>query len=204
MANNLLVRLLSQNNLTSLPSGLVLVSGENVTTAGAMLMEMTAAEFLTAHDCGLYTVGQLEERHYSFGVRRGSPLTRTFSHHLLQLVETGRVSRARDRWWPQQGHCDDNVKSGDIYNSLDLVMMGPPFIFLGIGLLLSCLLGLLEMVVSLRTRKISSLSRYLKQRLSSPPSSPVVRDGGVSHVATQTVLWASSRANTPAPGNRHF
>lgn len=179
-----------------------MVSGENITTSWAMLMETTAAEFLSAYDCSLYTLGHLEERHYSFGFRRGSPYTRLFSHHLLQLVETGRISRARDRWWPQSGECESVWSEDSSANSLDLVMMSPPIILLGLGLLLSCLVGLLEMMVSLRTRRISPLLRHLNQRLASPSSSSSRRtEDGVSHVATQTVLWASSRATTPAPGN---
>ena len=86
--------------------GLALLAGENNnSTPGAMLMERTAAEFLTGYDCSLYTLGNLEDRHYSFGFRRGSTEARRFSQHILHLAETGRISRAREVWWAQPAEC---------------------------------------------------------------------------------------------------
>lgn len=34
-------------------------------------MESNAADYLTAQDCSLYTVGSLEDRHYAFGFPKG-------------------------------------------------------------------------------------------------------------------------------------
>ena len=36
----------------------------------ALVMESTAAEYLKSQDCGLYTVGHLEDRHYAFGFKK--------------------------------------------------------------------------------------------------------------------------------------
>ena len=188
-------------------AGLALVSGEsNSSTSGAMLMEMTAAEFLTAQDCSLYTVGHLEERHYSFGFRRGSPYARLFSRHLLELAETGRISRARDVWWPQQADCSPGQSRTRSASSLDVAVMSPAFIFLGLALLLSCIVALLEITMTARGRKISSVPSYLKKRLTFTSTSPRQLEKAeieVAHTATQTVLWASSRAATPAPGRNY-
>ena len=167
-------------------------------------MEMTAAEFLTAQDCSLYTVGHLEERHYSFGFRRGSPYARLFSRHLLELAETGRISRARDVWWPQQADCSPGQSRTRSASSLDVAVMSPAFIFLGLALLLSCIVALLEITMTARGRKISSVPSYLKKRLTSTsPRQLEKAEIEVAHTATQTVLWASSRAATPAPGRNY-
>ena len=37
----------------------------------AMLMEETAAQYIVAQDCDMYTVGRLEDRYYSLAFRKG-------------------------------------------------------------------------------------------------------------------------------------
>ena len=39
--------------------------------AGAMLMEATAAQYIVTQECNKYTVGNLEDRHYSFAFKKG-------------------------------------------------------------------------------------------------------------------------------------
>ena len=171
---------------------------------GAMLMEMTAAQFLAGYDCSLYTLGHLEDRHYSFGFRRGSAFTRQFSQLLLQLAETGKISRARDVWWPQPSACSQSGQGDTGNTSLDLVIMSPLFILLGLAILLSCVLSLLE-ILTVTDHHISSVPWYLKLRLSSTrdlETDQVPSNPGHAHAATQTVLWASSRANTPGKKGR--
>merc|ERR1719228_2858683 len=68
-------------------------------------MESTAAQYLTAQDCSLYTVGSLEDRHYAFGFSKGSRLRRMFSQGLLQMTETGKLSAAKYKWWPDPTDC---------------------------------------------------------------------------------------------------
>ena len=168
--------------------------------SGAMLMEMTAAQFLLGFDCSLYTLGHLEDRHYSFGFRRGSAYTRRFSQFLLQLAEAGKISRARDVWWPQPSGCSQAGQGDSVNTGLDLVIMSPLFILFSLALLLSCLLLLVE-VLTVTDRQLSSVPWYLKLRLTSSRSLETDQLGGnlgqTAHAATQTVLWASSRANTP-------
>ena len=167
--------------------------------SGAMLMEMTAAQFLTGYDCSLYTVGHLEDRHYSFGFRRGSARTRQFSQFLLQLAETGKISRARDAWWPQPTACSKAGEGDNVNTSLDLVIMSPLFILLSLAILLSCVLLLVE-ILTVTDRQISSVPWYLKLRLTSTTDLETDQldcKVGQANAATQTVLWASSRANTP-------
>ena len=165
-----------------------------------MLMEMTAAQFLLGYDCSLYTLGHLEDRHYSFGFRRGSAYTRRFSQFLLQLAEAGKISRARDVWWPQPSGCSQTGQGDSFNTGLDLVIMSPLFILFSLALLLSCLLLLVE-VLTVTDRQLSSVPWYLKLRLTSSRSLETDQLGGnlgqTAHAATQTVLWASSRANTP-------
>ena len=50
-------------------SGLQMVDDQE--GAGAMLMEATAAQYIVAQECNKYTVGNLEDRHYSFAFKKG-------------------------------------------------------------------------------------------------------------------------------------
>ena len=40
-----------------------------------MLMEETAAQYIIAQECDKYTVGRLEDRHYSFSFKKGLHFT---------------------------------------------------------------------------------------------------------------------------------
>ena len=77
--------------------------------------------------------------------------------------------------------------------------MSPLFILLGLAIILSCVVVLVE-ILTLTDHQISSVPWYLKLRLTSTRSLDTEEAGshlGQANAATQTVLWASSRANTP-------
>jgi len=165
-----------------------------------MVMESTAAQYLTAQDCSLYTVGSLEDRHYAFGFPKGSRYRRLFSQGLLQMTETGKLSAAKYKWWPEPSDCPQMTTSSlaDERTTLTMEHLAPPFLFLLVSIILSLLLSIIEMFTQ---TKFSSLPKYLSQSFS---QSPLATNSSFQRfqpsVATQTVLWASSRATTPGPG----
>ena len=183
-----------------------------------MVMESTAAQYLTAQDCSLYTVGSLEDRHYAFGFPKGGawllirikPLTsatylgsryrRLFSKGLLQMTETGKLSAAKYKWWPAPTDCPQLTESSlaDQRTTLTMEHLASPLLFLLVAIILAILISLIELCTS---NKVSSLPKYLSQSFSlSPPAQNSSFQKFSPSVATQTVLWASSRATTPAPG----
>jgi len=165
-----------------------------------MVMESTAAQYLTAQDCSLYTVGSLEDRHYAFGFAKGSRYRRMFSQGLLQMTETGKLSAAKYKWWPDPTDCPQLTTSSlaDDRSTLTVEHVAAPLLFLLVALIIALLLALLELCTS---TKVSSLPKYIKQSFTS--SSGTAANASFQKfnqsVATQTVLWASSRATTPGP-----
>jgi len=179
-------------------SGIERVNSENGTFG--MVMESTVGDYLTAQDCSLYTVGSLEDRHYAFGFAKGSRYRRMFSQGLLKMTETGKLSAAKYKWWPEPSHCPQITASSlaDERTTLTVEHLAPPMIFLLVAILLSIFLSINEMIFS---KQVSSLPKYLSKSFShnTTANNPSFQKFHPS-VATQTVLWASSRATTPAPG----
>jgi hypothetical protein len=181
-----------------------------------LVMEDTGAKFLQGHDdnCNLYTVGDLQDRYFAFGFPKGARnrLPRKFSSSLLKIAEKGLLSAARHKWWPDNENCGISVPGNNntlATTVLHIEDMGPPFIFLLVAIILSLLIALLELVYHLSTttyanqEKTPSLGGSLKLACCPClfPPKPVqnVYKPARPSVATQTVLWASSRATTPTP-----
>jgi len=182
---------------------------ETIAQGGTMVIEKASADFLTGQDCSLYTVGRLEDRHYAFAFPKGSRYRRIFSEGLLKITEQGKLSAAKLRWWPSSS-CATHRESSDqppssVPVQLDLHQLGPLLLLLLASLLLALLILLVEVAAPLAKQgKLSSLPSLVRRLLCSssrwsedssnffPTSNP--------SVATQTVLWSSSRAASPKPG----
>merc|ERR1711990_1283802 len=183
---------------------------ETIAQGGTMVIEKATADHLTRQDCSLYTVGRLEDRHYAFAFPKGSRYRRIFSEGLLKITEQGKLSAAKLRWWPTSS-CPSRIGASDQQTAvsppiqLDLHQLAPLLLFLLGVLLLAILLLLVEVASPLAKQgKLSSLPSLVRRLLCSssrwsedssnffPTSNP--------SVATQTVLWSSSRAASPKPG----
>jgi len=182
---------------------------ETIAQGGTMVIEKATADHLTGQDCSLYTVGRLEDRHYAFAFPKGSRYRRMFSEGLLKITEQGKLSAAKLRWWPTSS-CPTRFEGSDQQTSppiqLDLHQLAPLLLLLLSVLLLALLLLIIEVAAPLAKQgKLSSLPSLVWRFLCScspppaedssaffPPSNP--------SVATQTVLWSSSRAASPKPG----
>jgi len=187
----------STSIIESYNAGMQRVNNEN--GSFSIVMESNAADYLTAQDCSLYTVGSLEDRHYAFGFPKGSRHRRMFSQGLLEMTETGKLSAAKFKWWPEPTNCPQpTVSIADEKSTLTLDHLAPPLLFLLVAIILSLLVSFLELVTS---KDVSSLPKYLNKMFSNTPTSNSSFQKFCPSVATQTVLWASSRATTPAPGS---
>ena len=136
----------------------------------------------------------------------GSGYTELFSRAVLELSESGRLASIRDTWWPEPGTCQSENNSGIPTRApppmtLDLYHMATPFIFLAVSILVTFIIAAMEIF---NDNTIVSIPKYLRQKLRFSPAQYTREDTCVNHVATQTILWASSRANSPAPGGIRF
>jgi len=186
-----------------------------IAQGGTMVIEKATADYLTGEDCSLYTVGRLEDRHYAFAFPKGSRYRRIFSEGLLKITEQGKLSAAKLRWWPTSscpariGGSDEQAASSPP-QQLDLHQLAPLLLLLLGVLLLALLLLIVEVAAPLAMQgKLSSLPSVVRRLLcscnSSSSSSPNEDSSAFfppanPSVATQTVLWSSSRAASPKPG----
>ena len=130
----------------------------------------------------------------------GSQWTDKFSLAVLEMSEAGILSSIRGRWWPAPGECpraSPRVLATPAPVTLDLYHMAPPFIFLSVAILVAITMVFIEILAD---KTISSKTNYLKCkvfRLKECNGNSLSR---VSHVATQTILWASPGASSPTTG----
>ena len=132
---------------------------------------------------------------------KGSEWTEKFSLAVLELSEAGLLSSIRGRWWPAPGECpraSPHVLAHPAPVTLDLYLyhMAPPFILLSAAILLAITMVLIEIFTD---KSISSKTKYLKCKVFRLHTCNENSLACVTHVATQTILWASPRA-TPPPG----
>ena len=125
--------------------------------------------------------------------------TDLFSQSVLELSEVGSLSSIRDRWWPTPWECPraaprDLAPPAPV--TLDLRHMSLPFISLAAAMLITLMLVFLEIASH---KSIASMPNYLKQKMvRGSECNGAVTEVRVTHVATQTVLWAASRAGSPS------
>ena len=125
-----------------------------------------------------------------------------FSLSVLELSEAGRLSSIRGRWWPAPGDCpraSPRVLASPSPVTLDLHKMAPPFIFLWSAILLAIMMVFIEIIAD---KSISSKTKYLQRKIFLMPDceDKEYQPTRVSHVATQTILWASSSGASSSPG----
>ena len=123
-----------------------------------------------------------------------------FSLSVLEMSEAGRLSSLRGRWWPSPGDCpraSPRVLASPAPVTLDLRKMAPPFIFLWSAILLAIMVVFIEIFAD---KSISSKTKYLKRKIFRMQDCKDKKCPSVSHVATQTILWASSSGASSSPG----
>jgi len=89
----------------------------------------------------------------------GSPYRDLLSNAILQLQEDQTLHMLFDRWWREMdggGLCDAELEKGRVdVNALSMANVGGVFVVLGVGLLLSVVVAVVEFVWNDRSRPLA-------------------------------------------------
>merc|ERR1712066_1166647 len=87
---------------------------EKVLTGGgkfAFFMESAGAEYATAQNCGLTTVGgNINTRNYGIVTQKGSPYRKVLNIALLELMDEGLIKKLKQKWWrSSERSCNNRI-----------------------------------------------------------------------------------------------
>ncbi|XP_061623871.1 glutamate receptor ionotropic, delta-2 isoform X2 [Phyllopteryx taeniolatus] len=97
-------------------------------------------------DCSFYTVGSnAPDRGYGIAMQHGSPYRDIFSQRILELQQNGDMDILKLKWWPKDSPCElySSMQSGHS-NALDIHSFAGVFCVLAAGVVLSCLIAMVE------------------------------------------------------------
>ncbi|CAL8251208.1 unnamed protein product [Boreogadus saida] len=99
-------------------------------------------------DCSFYTVASnAPDRGYGIAMQHGSPYRDVFSQRILELQQNGDMDLLKVKWWPRESPCDllgsgqANKQRG---SALDIHSFAGVFCVLAAGVVLSCLIAMVE------------------------------------------------------------
>ncbi|XP_064645071.1 probable glutamate receptor [Lineus longissimus] len=128
----------------------------------AFVMETTMANYIVNRDCELITLGEdFSERHYAFAMKKNDDVRHDIDRALLELTEIGEIRRLELVWWRVKSpvRCQGAPKIGPFptasgeedsftkTSGLALQAFGGPLVFLLIGLIISALVCVGEILV---------------------------------------------------------
>ncbi|XP_064645070.1 probable glutamate receptor [Lineus longissimus] len=143
----------------STKQGIERVKSEGV----AFLMETTMANYVVYRDCELTQLGEeFARRHYAFAMKKNDELRHEIDQAILELSEDGAIERMRWIWWRvksparcratriKAGSHSGNTLQADRFtktSGLALQAFGGPLVFLLIGLIITALVCVGEILV---------------------------------------------------------
>uniref|UniRef100_A0A665VRP3 Glutamate receptor n=1 Tax=Echeneis naucrates TaxID=173247 RepID=A0A665VRP3_ECHNA len=98
-------------------------------------------------DCSLYTASNsAPDRGYGIAMQHGSPYRDIFSQRILELQQNGDMDILKLKWWPKDSPCDlySSVQTRHRGNALDIHSFAGVFCVLAAGVVLSCLIAMVE------------------------------------------------------------
>ncbi|XP_061784878.1 glutamate receptor ionotropic, delta-2 isoform X2 [Nerophis lumbriciformis] len=98
-------------------------------------------------DCSFYTVGSnTPDRGYGIAMQHGSPYRDIFSQRILELQQNGDMDILKLKWWPRDSPCDlySSAQSRQHSSALDIHSFAGVFCVLAAGVVLSCLIAMVE------------------------------------------------------------
>ncbi|XP_018524360.1 LOW QUALITY PROTEIN: glutamate receptor ionotropic, delta-2 [Lates calcarifer] len=98
-------------------------------------------------DCSFYTVSSsAPDRGYGIAMQHGSPYRDIFSQRILELQQNGDMDILKLKWWPKDSPCDlySSVQTRQRGNALDIHSFAGVFCVLAAGVVLSCLIAMVE------------------------------------------------------------
>ncbi|KAM4745188.1 glutamate receptor ionotropic, delta-2 isoform 2-T2 [Anableps anableps] len=98
-------------------------------------------------DCSFYTVSSnAPDRGYGIAMQHGSPYRDIFSQRILELQQNGDMDILKLKWWPKDSPCDlyssDQMRQRG--NALDIHSFAGVFCVLAAGVVISCLIAMVE------------------------------------------------------------
>ncbi|XP_012539056.1 glutamate receptor ionotropic, kainate 2 [Monomorium pharaonis] len=171
----------------------------------AFLMESASIEYETERNCEVAQVGGLlDEKGYGIAMKKNSPYLHNINAALLKLSEAGRIQEIKKKWWTEKrggGKCRENAGTTEAA-SLDLDNVGGVFFVLGVGVALSFVYTIIELLWDIGQTSIrenvpfkQELINELKFIVKCSSSKPV-RKNGLSNKSEND----SARAFTPPYG----
>ncbi|XP_027889008.1 glutamate receptor ionotropic, delta-2 isoform X1 [Xiphophorus couchianus] len=98
-------------------------------------------------DCSFYTVSSnAPDRGYGIAMQHGSPYRDIFSQRILELQQNGDMDILKLKWWPKDSPCDlySSDQTRQRGNALDIHNFAGVFCVLAAGVVLSCLIAMVE------------------------------------------------------------
>ncbi|XP_019408175.1 PREDICTED: glutamate receptor ionotropic, delta-2 [Crocodylus porosus] len=135
----------SENNVLESTAGIQKVKYGNY----AFVWDAAVLEYVAINDpdCSFYTVGNtIADRGYGIALQHGSPYRDVFSQRILELQQNGDMDILKHKWWPRNGQCDlySSVDTKQKGSALDIKSFSGVFCILAAGIVLSCLIAMLE------------------------------------------------------------
>ncbi|XP_031827369.1 glutamate receptor ionotropic, kainate 2 isoform X2 [Nomia melanderi] len=184
-------------------TGLKKVLGEDY----AFLMESSSIEYITERYCNVTQIGGLlDAKSYGIAMRKHSQYRHALNTAVLKLQQSGLITELKKKWWTQKrggGKCREDG-GGSQAEELDLDNVGGVFLVLTVGVALSTIYTLLELIIEVflvsRRENVSFKEELLAEfkfiiKCSSAPK-PVRRRKGSSNRSRED----STRGCTPPYG----
>ncbi|XP_056232365.1 glutamate receptor ionotropic, delta-2 isoform X2 [Seriola aureovittata] len=161
-------------------------------------------------DCSFYTVSNnAPDRGYGIAMQHGSPYRDIFSQRILELQQNGDMDILKLKWWPKDSPCDlySSVQTRQRGNALDIHSFAGVFCVLAAGVVLSCLIAMVESwwsrrkgsrVPSKETQADGSSARQAADPCPHSPNEHPLALGG------QTQNQTPNTTNTTAPTATHY
>ncbi|XP_011690714.1 PREDICTED: glutamate receptor ionotropic, kainate 2-like [Wasmannia auropunctata] len=115
----------------------------------AFLMESASIEYLVERICEVSQVGDLlDEKGYGIAMKKNSEYLHNINSAVLQLSEGGVISQIKKKWWTQKrggGKCRESAGASQA-DPLGLGNVGGVFLVLTVGVALSCVYTILELL----------------------------------------------------------
>uniref|UniRef100_A0A8C7NHT9 Glutamate receptor n=1 Tax=Oncorhynchus mykiss TaxID=8022 RepID=A0A8C7NHT9_ONCMY len=115
----------------------------------AFVWDVAVLEYvgINDEDCSFYTVGnKAPDRGYGIALQHGSPYRDIFSQRILELQQNGDMDILKLKWWPRDSPCDlySAVHTKHRGSALDIHSFAGVFCVLAAGVVLSCLIAMVE------------------------------------------------------------
>ncbi|XP_014479803.1 PREDICTED: glutamate receptor ionotropic, kainate 2-like isoform X2 [Dinoponera quadriceps] len=115
----------------------------------AFLMESSSIEYIMERECEVTQVGGLlDEKGYGIAMKKGSRYRTAFNKAILKLSESGILTELKKKWWQQKrggGKCRE-TGGASTAQELGLDNVGGVFLVLAVGVALSCVYTVLELL----------------------------------------------------------